>query len=71
MSLFVFLLPFLQSCRSVQMTFGGVCWGMKLQLLGAMCSLGRCLWFGRLPSQDKDDGDEEEKRASAETSDQT
>lgn len=42
---------------------------MELDLLGSIFRL--CLCFSGVPSQDKDDGDEEEMRASAETSDQT
>lgn len=42
---------------------------MELDLLGGIFRL--CLWLSSVPSQDKDDGDEEEIRASAETSDQT
>lgn len=42
---------------------------MELDLLGSIFRL--CLGLSGVPSQHKDDGDEEEIRASAETSDQT
>lgn len=44
---------------------------MELDLLCSIFRLRRCLLFGGLSLQDEDDGDEEEIRASAETSDQS
>lgn len=69
--LFAFLLPFLRPGHPIQMTVGRVCWGMELHLLCSICRLSRCLWLSSLSSQDNNDGDEEDIRASAETSDQT
>lgn len=65
------LLPLLPPCPSAHMTFGRLWGGTELDLLGIIPRLRRCLRFPRLPSQDEDGGDEEEIRASTETSDQT
>lgn len=42
-------------------------WGLELDLFGGR----QGFWFSSVPPQDEDDGDEEEIRAPAETSDET
>lgn len=62
-------LPFLPFRGSIQRILRRVRWGLELDLFGGIFRLG--LWFSSVPPQDEDDGDEEEIRASAETSDET
>lgn len=62
-------LPFLPFRSRIRRIFRRVRRGLELDLFGGIFRLGH--WFSSVPPQHEDDSDEEEIRASAETSDET